>query len=530
MELLKEAKDKRDTKINKIEKMKGIKNPLDLYKNLESLSNQEIDDLSDEDKSFTFKCFGLFYKKDDTFMLRVRITAGQLTNTQAIKLGELAIKYGQDYIDITTRQQIEFRYLELKDLYILIKEVESIGLTTFQTGIDNFRNIVTSSFDGLGVTSIIKTKEIIDEIQSLFLKKEEWIGTLPRKFNVAILGNTINDCNIYGHDCCFLLAENQEEIGFNLYLGGKVGVQAQDSGLFIRADEVVPTFEALINIYKEYGFRDNRNKNRLHFLIQSVGIENFVKALSQKSTLEYKKSGKILATQNYVLDDSGVFDLADDLKAVHLSVPSGILKGSDLKKAGELAAKYDGELRLSVEQSLYLVVKSNVVDTIQNSDIFKRYSTYQNSYFNHQIACAGVHNCSFGVIPNKQDAIDMANFLQNEVPLKDAKIRMYWSACPKGCGIQSIADIGFEGCKAKDDEGNKVYGVHIYLGGKATKESKEARVLYKSVPLENAKTIVKRVINLYKNESLEKETFEEFDTRVLCSLDTQEVINKIDKY
>ena len=50
MELLKEAKDKRDTKINKIEKMKGIKNPLDLYKNLESLSSQELDDLSDEER------------------------------------------------------------------------------------------------------------------------------------------------------------------------------------------------------------------------------------------------------------------------------------------------------------------------------------------------------------------------------------------------------------------------------------------------------------------------------------------------
>ena len=64
--------------------------------------------------------------------------------------------------------------------------------------------------------------------------------------------------------------------GFNLYLGGKVGVQAVDSGLFVKEEEVLPTYHAIINLFKEYGFRDNRNKNRLHFLLEAVGSYNFV--------------------------------------------------------------------------------------------------------------------------------------------------------------------------------------------------------------------------------------------------------------
>ena len=155
---------------------------------------------------------------------------------------------------------------------------------------------------------------------------------------------------------------------------------------------------------------------------------------------------------------------------------------------------------------------------IQNSNWFQEYKQDTNTYSNHQIACAGTATCAFGVIPNKPDAIEMANYLQKEVPIKNGKVRMYWSGCVKGCGIHGVADIGFEGCKAKDEDGNSCYGVHIFLGGKATLEAKEARVLAKSVPLEKAKYIVRDLMIKYRDEKLEFESFESYDTRVLSNL------------
>lgn len=149
--------------------------------------------------------------------------------------------------------------------------------------------------------------------------------------------------------------------------------------------------------------------------------------------------------------------------------------------------------------------------------MFASYHPYHSVYFNHQIACAGTATCAFAVIPNKPDAIDMANFLEKEVPLKEAKIRMYWSACPKGCGIHGVADIGFEGCKTLDAQGNRVNGVHIYLGGKVTKEAKEARRIAKAVPLLEAKEIVKKIVEEYKNEKFLNESFEAFEERVLVT-------------
>ncbi len=254
-------------------------------------------------------------------------------------------------------------------------------------------------------------------------------------------------------------------------------------------------------------------------------MEEFVKAIRKTTNIEYKSSGKILATQEYILDESGIFNLADDLKAVHFSVPSGVFKGSDLYKVGTLAQKVGGKIRLSVEQSLYIITDNENSKVVQNSDLFKEYKEYNNTYFNHQIACAGTATCSFGVIPNKPDAIEMANFLQKEVPIKRGKVRMYWSGCVKGCGIHGIADIGFEGCKAKDEEGKSCYGVHIYLGGKATQKSKEARVIAKAIPLYDAKYIIKDLMLKYKNERLKDESFESYDNRVLSKLEVEDIIS-----
>jgi ferredoxin-nitrite reductase len=525
---LEEAFNARNKKQNKIEKIKELKTPRSVYKKLDELCSKSFEELQDEDKIFFLKCFGLYGKKDGTLMLRLRIPAGQLNIQQAIKIGEISQKYAQDYIDITTRQQLELRYLKLHDIVTVIKELDSIGITTFQTGIDNFRNIVTSSFNGLGDKHIIDCAPIIKDLQSIFMKKDEWIATLPRKFNTAVLGTNTNDCNIYGHDCSFIVASKNNEIGFNLYLGGKVGVQAKDTGLFIKKDQVISVFKAVTDLFKTYGFRDNRNKNRLHFLLEAVGMDTFVKAIIETSGIQFETSGEILAKKEYILDESGIFHLSEDLKAVHFSVPSGIFKGSDLIKVAQLCNSVDGQIRLSVEQSLYIIVNSKNSKIVKQSELFNKYKAYNNIYFNHQIACAGEATCDFGVIPNKPDAIEMANYLSHNVPLKDGKIKMYWSGCVKGCGAHGIADIGFEGCKTKDTEGNSCYGVHIYLGGKATKEAKEARILYKSLPLSLAKQKVKNLVQLYKDTKLENETFESFDTRVLSALTKEQIIDMIE--
>jgi ferredoxin-nitrite reductase len=526
MQTIAEISDARNIKINRIEAIKDTKSVLEFYNDLELYANG-TKELEDNDKSYFLKCFGVFEKDNDTFMLRIRIPAGQLSTKGATAIGEIAKLYGQNHIDITTRQQIELRNLKLQDIAIVIRTLKDAGLSTFQTGIDNFRNIVTSSFDGLGCANIIDTLPLLRSMQAIFLEQEEWIGVLPRKFNTAILGTKINDCNIYGHDCCFIVAKKGEKIGFNLYLGGRVGHQSKDSGLFVEPKDVLQTFNAVINIFQKYGFRDNRNKNRLHFLLEAVGMDLFVEAIKEFTGLKFNSSGEILATDDFSFDKHGVFELDDEKLAINFAIPSGLFSGSSMIDLADLSKTVEGEIRLSVEQSFYIVCDKSKIDQVKNSKLYEKYRPFQNIYYTHQIACIGSNDCSFGVIPTKSDAIHLANYLQREVPIENGKVRFYWSGCIKGCGIHGVADIGFEGCKVKNSDGVMELGVNVVIGGKATKESKEARILKKSVPLRELNSFIKQIMIFYRDNKENDESFESFESRVMWGMDGDEILELI---
>ena len=224
----------------------------------------------------------------------------------------------------------------------------------------------------------------------------------------------------------------------------------------------------------------------------------------------------MVQSQNIALGANKVL-LKDGTFAYKIIVPSGIFSGTDLIAAAETAQTFgSGDIRLTYDQNLYLInVPQTNLEALEASDLVKKYAQYHNLYFRDMIACAGTHTCSFGVIPNKPDAIEMAHFLNSEVAIENANVRMNWSACPKGCGVHGIADIGFEGCKAKDAEGNRVDGVHIFIGGKITREAKEAHTLHKSLPITEAKHHAKYLLKAYAENKLRAETYEAFDDRFL---------------
>jgi len=516
MEALQKALEARSKKINKVEETKALKAPMDVHVKLKEIAAAGYEGLAKEDSAYFLKCFGLFDKGED-FMLRVRIPAGQVTNVQALRIGELAAKYGNDYIDLTTRMQVELRYLPIDAIADVLRSLKEVGISTFQTGVDNPRNIVTDPLDAVAFDNIIATKPIIDEMQTVFAENPDWISTLPRKFNTGILGSLSNSCNIFGHDCCFVLANREGEFGFNIYLGARVGVQSRDANLFVTTEEVPRFFKALLSVFKTYGYRDNRNKNRLHFLLQDVGIETFVEAVKQEAGESFASAGTTMVqSQSIALGANKV--LQRDGNFAHKTiVPSGIFSGTDLIALAKEAANFaSGDLRFTYDQNIYVVdIPKEQIEAFEATDIVQKYAEFNNLYFNDMIACAGTATCTFAVIPNKPDAIEMAHFLSSEVAIEHANVRMNWSACPKGCGVHGIADIGLEGCKAKDAEGNRVDGVHIFVGGKITRVAREAHILHKALPLDEAKHHVKYLLKCYAENKHRAETYEAFDDRFL---------------
>jgi len=513
---LQEAFDARNKKLNKIEKVKQSKDVFESWEKLEYYAKNGFDSIPEEDKSYFLKCFGIYYreKTPKQFMLKLRIPAGHLNASQAKVIGECAKEFGQDYIDLTTRCQCELRYLDIQNIPTILKRLADVGINSHQTGVDNIRGIMGDPFDDLAFDNILPSHHIILKMQEKFLFNKQWVSTLPRKFNTAITGCTVNRCNIFVHDCCFVLANKNGVYGYNMYLGGKVGKIAKNANIFLKnEEEVLKAFDAITYIFKTYGFKDNRNKNRLWFLIESVGIDEISKAIREIAKTDFATAGVTMTQIDYFESDFQKVTLRDNTLAVHTAVPSGMISGTNLIEASRLSAVYGSrQIRLDMEQSFY-ILGVNDFDTLIKEEFFKQFPN-NNSYFNHQLACAGTDHCPFGVIENKHDAINMAKYLNKEVPLNNQRIRMYWSGCVKGCGIHSLADIGFEGAKAKRD-GQSVSAVNIYLGGKLISQGVEGYSIIKNAPLDIAKLYIKELMVQYKTLALEGESFEEFHDRVL---------------
>lgn len=516
---LEKAYEARSAKVNKIEKTKELKAPIEAWDTLESYAKEGYDSIPQEDLGYFLKCFGVFDRPatPQQFMIRVRIPGGQLNAQQAETIGRLARDYGQDYIDLTTRMQLEYRYMKIEDIPTVLKELQNVGISSYQTGVDNFRNIVNDPLDGIGMDNILPSQGLLETLQAKFLHKPEWISVLPRKFNTGISGSMANRSNVFGQDCCFVLAQKGGHYGYNLFLGGKVGQIAKSADMFLKdEEEVSAAFQAIIELFRDNGFRDNRNKNRLFFLIEVVGMQNIAAAIREKAGIDFASAGDTLTIMENFDPKHGRIQMRDGTFAVHAVIPSGIFSGTDMILAAEAARSFgDGNIRLDVEQSLYITgVPDKDIPSMLNLPFFEKYKSVNTPYFNNMIACAGTEHCPFGVIPNKPDAIEMSAYLSEAVPLEEGMVRMYWSACVKGCGLHGVGDIGFEGCKAKVD-GKPANGVHITIGGKLTGEGSEGHSVMKSVPLVYAKYYVESLMLEYKRLKRPGESFERFYDRVL---------------
>ncbi len=510
---LMQANGARSAKRHKTETIKDAFSASDAWERLIGYSKTGYASITDEDKDFVLKSFGVFDRPatPEKFMIRVRIAGGALSVKQAHVLADVATRFGQDYIDITTRMQIELRYITIENIPESLSLLESVGLTSYQTGVDNFRNILIDPLDGLAMDNIIPCTHIMEKIQAIFLKNEEWITTLPRKFNIGLNGSLANRCNIFGQDFALALAQKDGVYGFNLYLGGRVGTLAKSADMFVLPHEAVKIFEAVVQLFKKYGFRDNRNKNRLVFLIEAVGMMEFRSAIEEQLSHSMPLSGETLSCLEGG-DHYGKVTLKDGSFALYAAVPSGVFSGSSLSDAADIATSQNGAIRLTIEQNLIITGITDEAAAL-NSLLFLKYPNRPSPYMANLIACAGTEHCPFGVIPNKPDAIEMGEYLAREVPIEDAKMRLYWSACVKGCGIHGAGDLGFLGCKTPYN-GKTVLGVDIFIGGTLSSESGEGHLLLKGIVLEHAREYVAELMRQYRDLRIGKESLEKFIARL----------------
>jgi len=287
--------------VTRQERWKHEEHPLDGWDRI--LSHAEAGKFPDEENTYRFRNFGLFYvaPTQNSFMLRCRIPAGELNTAQLQGLADIAQDFGNGKAAITTRSNIQIREIAPRNLVNVLTRLQSLGLTARGSGVDNIRNVTASPTAGFDPQELIDTRPFAHALHHYILNHRDLYG-LPREFNVAFEGggsvDTVADTNDLGFVAVKIaspgvagrsLKDNasipvEPGIYFRVQLAGITGHKqlATDAGILIKPSEVVAVAVAMIRVFIENGDRTDRKKARLKYLIDKWGPERFLTETQKK--------------------------------------------------------------------------------------------------------------------------------------------------------------------------------------------------------------------------------------------------------
>src|SRR3989338_220501 len=189
-----------EKKLNKRERHKAALSPIEYYPQIETLDFNGIS----EGDIFYLQDFGIFNTpiEEEAYTLRLRITAGRITIAQLRAIADIA-KRNELEIILTARAGLQLHGLTCENVLQIYKQINEIGITTWQTFGDNVRNIVSDVYDGRGCMSVIETYPLIMQMQEYFLKTPRLVGMLPRRISTGISGNSANVTSFFANDLYF---------------------------------------------------------------------------------------------------------------------------------------------------------------------------------------------------------------------------------------------------------------------------------------------------------------------------------------
>ncbi|XP_010467309.1 PREDICTED: ferredoxin--nitrite reductase, chloroplastic [Camelina sativa] len=504
--------------INPQEKVKIEREPMKLFmeNGIEELAKKSMEELDSEKSSkddidVRLKWLGLFHRRKHQygkFMMRLKLPNGVTTSAQTRYLASVIRKYGEDgCADVTTRQNWQIRGVVLPDVPEILKGLASVGLTSLQSGMDNVRNPVGNPIAGIDPEEIVDTRPYTNLLSQFITANAQGnpdFTNLPRKWNVCVVGTH----DLYEHphinDLAYMPATKDGRFGFNLLVGGFFSPKRCEEAIpldaWVPADDVLPLCKAVLEAYRDLGTRGSRQKTRMMWLIDELGVEGFraeVEKRMPNGKLERGSSEDLVNKQWERRDYFGVNPQKQEgLSFIGLHVPVGRLQADDMDELARLADTYgSGELRLTVEQNIIIpnVDSSKTEALLQEPFLKSRFSPEPSILMKGLVACTGNQFCGQAIIETKLRALKVTEEVERLVSVP-RPIRMHWTGCPNTCGQVQVADIGFMGCLTRGDEGKPVEGADVYVGGRIGSDSHIGEIYKKGVRVTHLVPLVAEIL------------------------------------
>ncbi|MFE1344213.1 nitrite/sulfite reductase [Streptomyces sp. NPDC058757] len=451
---------------------------------------------------------------DEYFMLRVRIDGGRLTTRQLRVIGEISEEFGRGTADITDRQNVQYHWIRIEDVPEIWNRLESVGLSTTEACGDTPRVILGSPVAGISAEEIIDGTPAIDEIQRRIIGNPEF-SNLPRKFKSAVSGSPLLDVAHEINDISFVGVVHPEHgPGFDLWVGGglstnpKLGVRL---GTWVSLDEVPDVYEGVISIFRDYGYRRLRNRARLKFLVADWGPEKFRRVLEDEYLKRKLTDGPAPAQPaGRWRDHVGVHRQKDGNFYVGFAPRVGRVDGPTLVKIAEVAEAHgSGRVRTTAEQKmLVLDVEEAQVDSLVAALEALDLRVTPSPFRRGTMACTGIEFCKLAIVETKGRGSALIDELERRLPEFDEPLTININGCPNACARIQVADIGLKGQLVLDDEGNRVEGYQVHLGGALGLEAGFGRkVRGLKVTSAELPDYVERVLTRYQAEREDGERF-----------------------
>jgi ferredoxin-nitrite reductase len=182
----------------------------------------------------------------------------------------------------------------------------------------------------------------------------------------------------------------------------------------------------------------------------------------------------------------------EGLSYAGLHIPVGRVQADDMDELARLADIYGtGELRLTVEQNIIIPnIEDSKIEALLKEPLLKdRFSPEPPLLMQGLVACTGKEFCGQAIIETKARAMKVTEEVQRLVSVSKP-VRMHWTGCPNTCGQVQVADIGFMGCMARDENGKICEGADVYVGGRVGSDSHLGELYKKSVPCKDLVPLV----------------------------------------
>lgn len=486
-------------------------------------------------------------RQDGVNMIRIKLPFGRVTPDQLERIADLSEAYGSGNLHATTRQDIQLHYVHLASAPQLWAKLEEKGITLREACGNTIRNLTASPYAGIDPEELFDVSPYANAVFNYFLRNPV-CQNLGRKFKIAFSSSNRDSAFTFIHDLGFIprhkVIDKKLKRGFRVVLAGGLGAQpfmAHRITDFMEEDRIIPFTEACLRIFDRYGERTKRHKARLKYLIQDMGLNQFLElvekewaSLSVKSLpidlddyiaseiplpiisnacepLNPAKYERWLKLNQYEQKQKGYF-------AVQIKLPAGNINATDARKLADIARRYASpDMRITVNQGILLkYVKPEALSSLFNAlnDIGLAEPGFDTLY--DVTACPGTDTCNLGIASSVGLAKELEGMLIREYSdilfEKDIKVKI--SGCMNGCAHHAIASIGFHGMSMKIGQ-YILPAMQVLLGGGLDSKGNGAiaeKVI--KLPSKCIPDAVRSILDNYQENMQENENFNDFFKRV----------------